>query len=367
MTAATSPARRSLLPRRRLSASGTLVGVDVGSHSIKIVQLEPGSGTQRPRVCRVVANTNPPSAANPELWLTEIEHTLSRAWSSRNRWWPLPAACALSMKLMSFRTFEMQESEDEPTSSNDLQTAFQEEPDTAQGAWVTEAWSTQLDASAQGHRNYALLGIEETFAEKLAAVLWRCGLDCRVLDGLPFAMARAASSTTATEPVAVIDWGDSAMTLTVVVDGQPFYTRMLRDCELLSLKTAMMRPLNLEAEQCGQLLAAYGFCRSESHSTTNDMSAVLSELSAPYLNHVTDELRRTWSFLQQLPGQMPKSVVLMGGGATLKISSAIVRAALPVPIKAWTLPSLSAAETERDTTSAAFGTAFALASLLKSR
>ncbi len=343
------------------------MGVDIGSQSIKIVQLESSGGAVRPRVCRVVPHANPPVVSNPDLWLAEIEQTLSRAWSSRNRWWPLPAACTLSMKLMSFRTFEMQETADEPTSSQDLQVAFQDEPDTAVGNWVTEAWSTQLDASSQGHRNYALLGIEESFAEKLSAVLWRCGLDCRVLDGLPFAMARAVNGSAVAEPVAVIDWGDSAMTLAVVVDGRPFYTRILRDCELRSLTTAMMRPLDLEAEQCRQLLAAYGFCRTESCAEANDMSAVLAELSAPYLNHITDELHRTWAFLQHLPGQTPKSVVLMGGGAALKLSAAVVRTALPVPIKVWALPSTKATSHELDTNSPAFGTAFALASLLKSR
>lgn len=367
MTTATSTSRRSMLPRRRLSASGTVVGVDIGTHSIKIVQVESGGGAIRPRVCRVVAHANPPASTSSDLWLAEIEHTLSRAWSSRNRWWPLPAACTLSMKLMAFRTFEVQESEDESATSQDLQTAFQEEPDTAVGPWISEAWSTQLDVSSQGHRNYAVLGVEESFAEKLAAVLWRCGLDCRVLDGLPFAMARAASTASVPEPVAVIDWGDSTMTLTVVVDGQPFYTRLLRDCELRSLATAMMRPLDLEAEQCRQLLTAYGFCRTESSTEANDMSTVLAEISAPYLNHVTEELRRTWAFLQQLPGQMPKSVVLMGGGATLKMSAAMIRSVIPAPVKVWTLPSTSGKEADTDTNSAAYGTAFALAGLLKAR
>lgn len=368
MSTATTTSRRSLLPRRRLSASGTVVGVDIGSHSIKIVQLEPGGAAIRPRVCRVVAHTHPPTTNQPELWLTEIEQTLHRAWSSRNRWWPLPAACTLSMKLMAFRTFEMQDATDESAVPQDLQAAIQDEPEALHGTWMTEAWSTQLDASSsQGHRNYALLGMEESFAEKLSAILWRCGLDCRVLDGVPFAMARAAGTSAAPEPVAVIDWGDSTMTLTVVVDGRPFYTRILRDCELNCLASAMMRPLDLETDQCRQLLTAYGFCRSENNTSDSDMSTVLAEISAPYLNHLAEELRRTWTFLQQLPGQTPKSVVLMGGGAALKRSAAIVRAVLPVPVKAWAVPSMNVSESDPDNSSAVFGTAFALASLLKSR
>lgn len=352
---------RSTPPRRRLSASGTVIGVDIGSHSIKIVQMEPGAA--RPRVCRMVPHANPPTASNPELWLAEIEQTLSRAWSSRNRWWPLPAACVLSMKMMTFRTVEVTESDDESIAAQALQSAIEDDTTTATGQWISEAWSTHLDAPSHGNRNYALLGIEESFAEGLSAVLWRCGMDCRIIDGLPFALARAVSGT-ADEPVAVIDWGDSAMTLTIVIDGRPYFTRLLRDCELRALTGALMRPLDLEPEQCQQLLAAYGFCQTAIGAEPNDMTAVLGELSAPYLHHVQEELRRTWAFLQQLTGQTPKSVILTGGGAAVKRSGDMIRAAFPVPTKLWTMPSPTNSQNETD---APFASAFALAGLLKSR
>jgi hypothetical protein len=110
-----------------------------------------------------------------------------------------------------------------------------------------------------------------------------------VLDGLPFTMARSIATATHPAapanpggPVAVIDWGDSAMTLTIVVDGQPFFTRILRDCELRSLTTTLMRSLNLEAPQCRQLIEFYGFGHAVGGHEAGDMSAVLSDLAVPY-------------------------------------------------------------------------------------
>ncbi|HET6424056.1 MAG TPA: hypothetical protein VFG20_10260 [Planctomycetaceae bacterium] len=337
------------------------MGIDIGSQSIKIVQLE--AGADRLRVCRTVPHANPPSGFHPELWLAEIERTLSCAWSSRNRWWPLPAACVLSMRMMTFRTVEVADSADESAQQQALQDAFNDDSTVSAGTSVTEAWSTHLDGPLHGSRNYALLGVDEHFAEGLAAVLWRGGLDCRILDGPPFALARAIGRS-AIEPVAVIDWGDSAMTLTIVVDGRPYYTRILRDCELRALTAAMMRPLDLEAEQCQQLLVAYGFCEIDTGVEPSDMRSVLGELSEPYLHQVQDELRRTWSFLQQLPGQTPKSAILLGGGAAVKRSVEIVREAFPIPIHVWSLPSTAITPSEHD---ASFAAAYAVAGLLKNR
>jgi Tfp pilus assembly PilM family ATPase len=364
MTTAAFSLPKSTPPRRRLSGSGTVVGVDIGSQSIKIVQMEANS--LRPRVCRVMPHENPPTAFHPELWLEEIDKTLRRAWSSRNRWWPLPAACSLSMKMMNFRTLELPHTEDEDSTPQLLERAFEEDVETSAGSWITEAWATQLDVPSQGHRNCAVLGVEQSLAEGLSAVLWKSGLDCRVLDGLPFVMARAVGGST-TEPVAVIDWGDSTMTLTVVVDGLPYFTRILRGCELHALTTAMQRPLDLEIAQCQQLLTAYGFCQTENGTADGDMASVLADISAPYLHHLHDELHRTWAFLQQLPGQTPKAAILMGGGAAMKNSAAMIQGALPVTTKIWTSPTAPSITDDTEMNSASFASAFALAGLLKNR
>lgn len=364
-------------PARTLASAGTMVGIDIGCHSVKIVQLEAGFGTLRPRVCRVVPHASPLTPADPFRCLDEIERTLQRAWSSRNRWWPLPAACTLSMNLMTFRTLELPMADDEPDSPQAWQTAFLSETEAGTGSWIVEGWPTQVELPSRGGRSYAVLGIDEEFASAISTRLWRCGLDCQVLDGLPFAMARAATALAHAGtghggavpggPIAVIDWGDSALTLTVVVAGRPCFTRVLRDCELRSLTTAMMRSLQLESEQCRQLLEAYGFGRSAGGLEANDMSAVLSEIAAPYLNQLGEELRRTWLFLQHLPGQMPTRVILMGGGATLKLSASHIRAAMPVPIEVWSMPQSSAAGAKAESASAAFGPALALASLRRDR
>jgi Tfp pilus assembly PilM family ATPase len=344
-----------------------MVGIDIGCHSVKIVQLEAGAGTVRPRVCRVVPHATRLDPLDPNQCLNEIERTLNRAWSSRSRWWPLPAACTLSMNLMTFRTIELPESENTPTSPQQWQEVFLAESEAGAGSWVVEGWPTQVEAPTRGSRAFATLGVDESFASAIAATLWRCGLDCQVLDGLPFAMARAVTGTSNVGPVAVIDWGESAMTLTVVNEGRPHFTRILRDCELRSLTSAMMRSLQLESEQCRQVLEGYGFGQSPGGPDTSEMSAMVAEISAPYLSRLAEELRRTWVFLQHLAGQTPTRVILMGGGATLKMSASIVRSSMPVPTVVWTMPQSSNSADRSGPTSAPFGPALALASLARNQ
>ncbi len=277
------------------------------------------------------------------------------------------------MKLMTFRTLEIPIAENEPNSAQEWRDAFLAETAAGPGSWIVEGWPTQAEMPTRGGRSYALLGIDEEFASEISAKLWRCGLDCQVLDGMPFAMARAVAGTVHGGPVAVIDWGDSAMTLTVVVEGRPCFTRVLRECELRLLTAAVMKSLNLEADQCRQLLQAHGFGRSAGGTEAPDMSGILAEISAPYLNVLGEELRRTWLFLQHLQGQTPTRVILMGGGAALKMCAAHIRAAMPVPIEVWSMPQSSSAGTTSTTgamtesASAPFGPALALASLMRDR
>ena len=187
-TATLQSSRTTSRPARKTASAGTMVGIDIGCHSIKIVQLEAGSRTLRPRVCRVVPHAIPLTPNDPDRCLDEMERTLQRAWSSRNRWWPLPAACTLSMNLMTFRTLELPVAMDEPNSPQEWQNAFLAETEASPGTWVVEGWPTQIELPTRGGRSYALLGIDEEFAAAISHQLWRCGLDCQVLDGLPFAM-----------------------------------------------------------------------------------------------------------------------------------------------------------------------------------
>lgn len=371
-TATFQSSRTTSRPARKTASAGTMVGIDIGCHSIKIVQLEAGSGAPRPRVCRVVPHAIPLTPNDSDRCLDEIGRTLQRAWSSRNRWWPLPAACTLSMNLMTFRTLELPVAVDEPNSPQEWRNAFLAETEAGPGTWIVEGWPTQVELPTRGGRSYALLGIDEEFASAISHQLWRCGLDCQVLDGLPFAMARAVAATSngGAMPggaVAVIDWGETAMTLTVVVDGLPCFTRVLRDCELKTLTTAVMRTLNLETDQCRQVLEAYGFGRAASGGEASDMSSLLAEIAVPYLNQLGEELRRTWLFLQHLSGQTPNRVVLMGGGATLKMCVSPVRAAIPVPVSIWAMPQSSTTGANTESASAAFGPALALACLKRDR
>lgn len=363
MTTATSVLPSSKPPRRRLTLSGTVVGVEIGSHSIKLVQLESAARIDQPRVCRVIRHATPLSMHDPEQCLRQIEQTLKGAWSSRNRWCPLPAACALSMRLMEFRSFDRPEADGSTFASSDLQSLFQDDSAPANDPWMVETWQSQVEGTGHGTQTFAALGLRESFARGLAARLWSCGLDCRVIDGMPQVLARATTAFTSTDPVAVIDWGYSTMTLTVVVNGRPYFTRVLPDCELQSLYTALMRPLNLDLEQSQQLLEAYGFSLAESGVEPSNMSAALAELSAPYFTRLGDELRRTWMYLHQMPSQTPKALVLMGGGAMIRSSAALLTQSLPLPARVW---SVSTGGSNGTPLSPLYGPALALARLLKS-
>ena len=76
------------------------------------------------------------------------------------------------------------------------------------------------------------------------------GWNCRVIDALPWALARAASLDSGIEagaPVAALDWGYGKSTISLIHNGVPVHVRSLKDCafqtilETISTRTSPRR------------------------------------------------------------------------------------------------------------------------------
>jgi len=346
--------------RRRSRGIGTIVGIDIGTFSIKVAQRESGNSSAKLRVCRVVPHSSPLDPADSDGCLNRIDETLSRVWSSRNRWWPIPASCCLSMSLLEFRTLELPATSDGDTDAPKLIDEFTADIPERSEAWVVDGWATQLpNPTRKSSISYIALGMRQDFAESIAASFWRCGLDCQLIDAIPIAMARSCHENSSA--VALLDWGFTSVTLTIAIDGQPYFTRILRDCGLKHLLSSIENSLQVNSEQARHLLEIYGFVVSANDPEESDLKALLAELTAPYLKRFGDELIRTWSFLQQMPGQSPSRMVVMGGGASLKNSMVGLKESVRFPIEIWKPPASCGMEHRTEAPSVLFGPTLALA------
>ena len=87
------------------------------------------------------------------------------------------------------------------------------------------------------------------------------GLECRVLDGQPLAIARAVEMLQPqgiTTTHGVLDWGYERATLSIVRDGAPVFTRELRRCGINRTTSALSQALGVSPDDAQQVLTQYG-------------------------------------------------------------------------------------------------------------
>jgi Tfp pilus assembly PilM family ATPase len=172
----------------------------------------------------------------------------------------------------------------------------------------------------------------EQVSDDVAAGRW----DCRVIDALPWALARAvvmATPEAAAETVAALDWGYGRATLTLIHQGTPAFVRTLKECGYQQFIAAAESGLRLSAADADKVLRRYGL------APTADCGRVIGEALAAPLARLESELRRTLGYWQgQTRGVKPAALYLFGGGSLLGGGSERLSASVDVPVQVWNLP-----------------------------
>ncbi len=328
---------RPLISRFRGAPSAGYVGVDIGTHAIKVVQVQRQGRSWRLLSARSYRHEQPLSMENPRACITQITDSLDRIWESSGRWFADDAACLLPLSTTLFRNLCL------PTTSPAEQRAMMlEELAGEEGLvpdrWCLSFWEDETSEAEAGTSSVSALGVSQELADGVLEALLSRGLACQVMAGLPFVLARAAGMTAgaaSAAPVAVVDWGHETALLTVVSHGQPAYTRQLRDCGFRHAVESVATPLGLNPCDVVPLI-----CRSArpmaSAEDRQQTSQALRDIVESSVVRLRDELQRTLSFLhQQRAALAPRRLVLCGGGATLRGADQILGDALQIPTTVW--------------------------------
>jgi hypothetical protein len=186
--------------------------------------------------------------------------------------------------------------------------------------------------------------VGEPFAEQFAEDAAECGLDCRLLDGLPLVLARAISL--APQPVvhdrmAAIDWGFSELTLCTFSGQTPTFVRRLRGCGFGCVLRQVASTLGLAVDEVESLLtAADGTAEPTDPTVAGRLPRMVQELAARPLGAIVAELQRTWEFLaKQRPAALPEKVWLFGGGGVWPGAVDSLAATIACPVETWRLES----------------------------
>ncbi len=316
------------------------IGVDLGTSAVKLAQVERVGPRWRLAHARVIrrdtADSAEQSVDNALEWWDEV----CRRESLREGFVGRRAACTLPTWKVDLRAMNVPEgsqAEQRAMIANELDSLSAE----GVGRRVFDFWDTRPPGESN-LETVNVISVAEDEVTAVAAGLARGGLRLRVIDGLPLALARAVEmvgGADGAKPVAVVDWGSSSATFSVICSGRPVFTRHLRDCGFAAMPAAVSESLGLSIEDAQQLLATHGVPDPANRSDPlRDVQEVLADVTSGSVNALVTQLDKTLAYPElHRSGLVPQRLWLMGGGATVRNVAAMVSARIRLPVETWRL------------------------------
>lgn len=338
--------------RGRRSRRVGWLGVDIGTGAIKLAQVERIENRWR-AINRLVIPTGEDSAIDKAgLQDGVLARLVGRELTGSQRFEKRRSACLLPMSVVDYRCLQM------PSASETelLQMVTQELEDNdspASDRRVNDIWASAVrEQEPEGMQEVAVLSVDETIAASVVHDLGKSGLQCETIDGLPFALARAAKMA-GTEgdsaARAVVDWGYESATLVIARDGYPWFTRVLRCDGMRRMIACLADGIELDKSNCRQLLGLYGVRASSGDKPSSELRVTVDQLVLPEVQHLADEIRKTLAYVaQQHPGQQPERILLTGGGATIRNVAEVLGQLVRLRVDVWQLNSTGAGGAESD-------------------
>ena len=330
----TRPALRMFRRRRQYG----WIGIDIGTRDVKVAQVVRDDNQFQLARAALISNADVDIAefdkdSASDFLPADFKH-VCKQFHKRSAAVLLPAAG------VDFRTLSVPQLSDEETqlllenelTEGDLEIAF-------------DAWEI-LSAHQPNMRQMAVLTTSHQLAARVGTNLFKQGLHCECIDGLPPALGRATRLLPDFDPVkqyAVVDLGETKSVFNLVVNGQTLFAREFAQLATCQMVHALHRELKLNVDHCRSLLEHIGIARQTAEPAAGNPSTRPSELrqalrrmTGGLVTQFLNELHRTISFTRSLGSRtLPDEVVLCGSGAGISGLSDRVAQRLQIPVSIW--------------------------------
>ena len=347
------------------------IGVDVGTHAVKLAQVARDGA--RVRLHRAAIIQRPASWSSLDALAQERPITSSpeiRAalecgdFSGRN------AVGTLPMNVCELRGLNVPPGSDQERRTIAADELAEEWSDRKTPMefdfWEMDAGRTEKTGDAF---NVSILAATRPWIAQLWQDCRQTGLDCWAIDGLPLAMARAVglvAGLAGGRRAMAVDWGFSNTTLSIVGDDRPLYSRRIHDCPFGKVLEAIMEAFDVTLEEAQHLADTQGLATLKAEpGADRPIQAAITEAVSETLEELVRQLNRTLQFTEmQRRYLQPASLWLMGGGASLRNIETYLAESLNLPVHVWKLAADSTPiPCAADHRSAVFGGAVALSAL----
>lgn len=250
--------------------------------------------------------------------------------------------------------------------ANELGDTFFTEP----GQHQFDFWSSDLPGAGRSTAmmDVNVISVSGQRTTPVAQSLTKAGLDCRVLDGLPHAVARAlamASPHRIERPLAGTHLAHDGAVFVLAHHGVPVFTRHLRNGGIHRIITDLSESLGLLEAEAVRVLRDFGLPNpGVSDAEAEQIQEVVHEVVSEPVNEIADELQRTIAYLATIGSEIvPDDVCLLGEGAAIRNLANHLSQKTGVSVWPWKLPDAQLSHNNPGTPPAVLGVAAALSSL----
>jgi type IV pilus assembly protein PilM len=316
-----------------LLGSRSLIGLDLGSHTLKAVEVAPAGGGSF-KVTRLGVAPTPAGAvvdgvaATADALAAAVKNLLSTAGIRGNR-----VVTALGGEAVIVRELKLPEM---PEAELEQAVAYEAERYLPYGVReVSRDFQVLGKAPEEGQLEILLVAARKEVVNRQLAALQMTGLTASILDVAPFSMLRAVARRNGQAPgtVVYVDLGAESSDI-IIMEGERL--RLARNistggnavtkaiAEAMGVETAAAQTLK---EDRAQLLL-------EGQHPEDPALVQLHDAILPVINSVFTEVRRSLDYYQtRSRGQAVSKVVLTGGTAKLKNLAPFLSEELGLPVE----------------------------------
>lgn len=319
------------------------IGVDVGTYSVKLAQVERRSGRYALSEAVVIQRSEPWCEIGTDK--TAVRDSAEELIAGRalgERFAGRKAAAALPMAICQLKSLQLADGTEEARRAA-ITAELASNPLPGGRLREFDFWpiNSPLENATIVRENVSVLSIASDWAYRLAADHQTANLACQALDGMPLALSRAVGMcerADTAQPVAVLDWGFSRTTFCIVFDGRPLFVRCLRDCEYGAVIRALRDDLALNWDEARRVAIDHVARPASYHETKDELQLLVSEVVVASMNQLIAELQRTLVYLKMHRNKlMPTQMWVFGGGAAVKGIAPWLRERVDLDVQCWHL------------------------------
>ncbi len=314
-----------------LFGSRTTIGLDLGSHTLKAVEMVPaGGGTFK--VTRLGVTPTPAGAvadgvaAGSEALSVAVRNLLSTAGIRGSR-----VVTALGGEAVIVRELKLPEM---PAAELEQAVAYEAERYLPYGVReVSRDFQVLGKAPEEGQIEILLVAARKEVVNRQLAVLQMTGLSASVLDVAPFSMLRAVGRRDGAGTVVYVDLGAESSDI-IIMEGDRL--RLARNISTggNAVTKAIAEALSLEMGAAQTLKEERAQLMLEGQQASDTTVSHLHDAILPVVNSIFTEVRRSLDYYQtRSRGQTITKVVLSGGTAKLRNLAPFLSEELGLPVE----------------------------------